>query len=94
MAEFAAGEFGGIDLLVNNAAIYGHMQVDPLLSVDLDYYNQFMSVNRTARSHCARACHPHMVGAAGALSSTSLPPPRGWTRATTGCQGRHQRPDQ
>src|SRR6202451_1859336 len=45
MAEFAAGEFGGIDFLVNNAAIYGQMQFDLLLSVDWDYYKKFLGVN-------------------------------------------------
>ena len=31
--------------LVNNAAIYGDMQFDLLISVDWDYYRRFMSVN-------------------------------------------------
>jgi len=37
MAQLAADQFGGIDFLVNNAAIYGEMQFDLLLSVDWDY---------------------------------------------------------
>ena len=37
--------WGGIDGLVNNAAIYGAMQFDLLISVDWDYYRKFMSVN-------------------------------------------------
>ncbi|MEI5673958.1 MULTISPECIES: SDR family oxidoreductase [unclassified Nocardioides] len=37
--------YGGIDGLVNNAAIYGEMQFDLLISVDWDYYRKFMSVN-------------------------------------------------
>lgn len=39
------GEYGGIDGLVNNAAIYGAMQFDLLITVDWDYYRKFMSVN-------------------------------------------------
>lgn len=39
------GEYGGIDGLVNNAAIYGAMQFDLLITVNWDYYRKFMSVN-------------------------------------------------
>ncbi|MCW2799289.1 MAG: short-chain dehydrogenase, partial [Aeromicrobium sp.] len=39
------GEWGGIDGLVNNAAIYGAMEFDLLITVDWDYYRKFMSVN-------------------------------------------------
>ncbi len=38
-------EWGGIDGLVNNAAIYGAMEFDLLITVDWDYYRKFMSVN-------------------------------------------------
>src|SRR3984885_752991 len=61
MAEFAAGEFGGIDFLVNNAAIYGQMQFDLLLSVDWDYYKKFVGVNLDGALVCTRACYQHMV---------------------------------
>src|SRR5215203_269392 len=45
MADATAAAYGGIDLLVNNAAIYGDMEFDLLISVDWDYYRKFMSVN-------------------------------------------------
>src|ERR1700683_187773 len=61
MAEFAAGEFGGIDFLVNNAAIYGQMQFDLLLSVDWDYYKKFLGVNMDGALACTRPCHQHNV---------------------------------
>jgi 3-oxoacyl-[acyl-carrier protein] reductase len=61
MAAFAAGEFGGIDFLVNNAAIYGQMQFDLLLSVDWDYYKRFVGVNLDGALACTRACYQHMV---------------------------------
>ena len=48
--------FGGIDLLVNNAAIYGGMQLDTLLTVDWDYYRRFMSVNMDGALVVTRAC--------------------------------------
>lgn len=65
MAAFAAERFGGIDYLVNNAAIYGSMKFDLLLTVDWDYYKKFMSVNMDGALLCTRACLPHMQARGG-----------------------------
>ncbi|MEZ5323128.1 MAG: SDR family oxidoreductase [Microthrixaceae bacterium] len=61
MAEATVRRFGGIDHLVNNAAIYGTMQFDLLLTVDWEYYRRFMSVNMDGALLCTRACTPHMT---------------------------------
>jgi NAD(P)-dependent dehydrogenase (short-subunit alcohol dehydrogenase family) len=60
MAAAAVDRFGGIDHLVNNAAIYGDMQFDLLLTVSWDYYRRFMSVNMDGALLCSRAVWPHM----------------------------------
>lgn len=60
MAALAADRFGGIDYLVNNAAIYGDMQFDTLLAVDWDYYKSFMGVNLDGALACTRACYQHL----------------------------------
>jgi len=60
MAAQAVAEFGGIDYLVNNAAIFGGMKLDGLLTVDWDYYRKFMSVNLDGALVCTRAVFPHM----------------------------------
>jgi NAD(P)-dependent dehydrogenase (short-subunit alcohol dehydrogenase family) len=52
--------FGGIDGLVNNAAIYGSMQFDLLISVDWDYYRRFMSVNMDGALVMTRAVYPEL----------------------------------
>ena len=65
MATLAADRFGGIDYLVNNAAIYGTMQFDLLLSVDWDYYKQFMGVNMDGALACTRACYRAMADRGG-----------------------------
>ncbi len=52
--------FGGLDLLVNNAAIYGGMKIDSLLNVDWDYYRRFMSVNLDGALVMTRACYKAM----------------------------------
>lgn len=60
MAALAVEHFGGIDYLVNNAAIYGSMKLDMLLTVDWDYYKSFMGVNMDGALACTRACYEHM----------------------------------
>ncbi len=65
MAARAVEEYGGIDLLVNNAAIYGEMQFDLLISVDWDYYRRFMSVNLDGALVVTRACFGHMQARGG-----------------------------
>jgi len=60
LAEATVAAYGGIDLLVNNAAIYGDMQFDLLITVDWDYYRKFMSVNMDGALVVTRAVFPHM----------------------------------
>jgi 3-oxoacyl-[acyl-carrier protein] reductase len=60
MADAAVTQFGGIDYLVNNAAIFGGMQLDLLLTVDWEYLNRFLSVNLLGALNCVRACYPAM----------------------------------
>ncbi len=60
MAAETVDAYGGIDLLVNNAAIYGDMAFDLLITVDWDYYRRFMSVNMDGALVVTRAVYPHM----------------------------------
>ncbi|ACY98137.1 MULTISPECIES: SDR family oxidoreductase [Thermomonospora] len=60
MADAAVAAYGGIDYLVNNAAIYGGMQIESLMKVDLGYYRRFMAVNMDGALHCTRAVHKAM----------------------------------
>jgi NAD(P)-dependent dehydrogenase (short-subunit alcohol dehydrogenase family) len=65
MAAATVEAFGGIDLLVNNAAIYGGMKLDLLLTVPWDYYRSFMAVNMDGALIVTRACYPHMKARGG-----------------------------
>jgi len=58
MVEHAVGSFGGLDYLVNNAAIFGGMQLDLLLTVDWAYLERFLSVNMLGALNCVRAAYP------------------------------------
>lgn len=57
----AVEQLGGVDLLVNNAAIYGDMQFDLLITVDWDYYKKFMSVNMDGALVMTRAAYAEMA---------------------------------
>ena len=61
MAAAAVEAFGGIDHLVNNAAIYGDMAFDLLITVDWDYYRKFMSVNLDGALVMTRAVYPEIA---------------------------------
>jgi 3-oxoacyl-[acyl-carrier protein] reductase len=56
MAGRVTAEWGGIDFLVNNAAIFGDMKMVGLLGADWDYYQKFMNVNMNGALLCTRAC--------------------------------------
>jgi 3-oxoacyl-[acyl-carrier protein] reductase len=61
LAARTVAELGGIDFLVNNAAIFGTMKMASLLDVDWAYYRKFMDVNMDGALLCTRACAPEMA---------------------------------
>ncbi|MCD2115895.1 MULTISPECIES: SDR family oxidoreductase [Rhodococcus] len=63
--------YGGIDHVVNNAAIYGGMKLDLLLTVPWDYYKKFMSVNLDGALNVTRAVWPHMTKNGGSIVNQS-----------------------
>ncbi|MEV6360729.1 SDR family oxidoreductase [Nocardia asteroides] len=71
LAAFTTETFGGIDHLVNNAAIYGTMKLDLLLTVPWDYYKHFMSVNLDGALNVTRAVWPVMAKSGGSIVNQS-----------------------
>ena len=65
LADHVAAEWGGIDFLVNNAALFGGMRLEGLLDMDLAYYHRFMNINLNGALLCVRACLPYMMGRPG-----------------------------
>ena len=61
MAERVRTEFGGADILVNNAAIYAGIKLDPVLTVDIDYWRKVFSVNLDGALLCSQALAPQMI---------------------------------
>ncbi len=71
LAAAAVETYGGIDYLINNAAIFGTMKLDFLFTVDWDYYKKFMAVNMDGALLCARACHAHMKPGSAIVNQSS-----------------------
>ena len=68
MAAETVERFGGIDHLVNNAAIFGDMELAGLTSVDYDYLDRFLKVNLLGTLHATRSS----MGAMGAGGGGSI----------------------
>ncbi len=57
MVGSVAGEFGGVDIVVNNAAIY---PLRPWTEIEEEEWDRVMAVNLKGYFLCARAAYPHM----------------------------------
>ena len=71
MADAAVAAYGGIDHLVNNAAIYGEMTLQPLMKIDPEYYRRFMEVNVNGTLWCTRACCEALADGGGSIVNQS-----------------------
>jgi NAD(P)-dependent dehydrogenase (short-subunit alcohol dehydrogenase family) len=58
MVEYAVKEFGGLDILVNNAALMAEISYGPIAEYPLDEWNRIMSVNLTGALVCTQAAVP------------------------------------
>lgn len=74
MAERTAAEFGRIDVLVNNAALYGGLHGGRFDQLDPAEWDACMNVNVTGIWNCCKAAVPHMREAGGGsiINITSL----------------------
>ena len=61
MAEIAKTEFGGIDVLVNNAALMMQIPRVPLSEFPLDWWDRVMKVNVAGALICIQAVVPTMI---------------------------------
>jgi len=64
MAAFAQAQYGGVDILVNNAAFMKAVGA-PLLTYPLELWRATMDVNVSGTLHCIRAVAPLMIARGG-----------------------------
>ena len=60
MAQAASDAFGGVDILVNNAALMAELGYLPATDIPLDQWNRIMDVNLTGALNCAQVIVPLM----------------------------------
>ena len=71
MAKATIDRFGSINILVNNAAIFGNLTLRPFTEISTEEYNQVMQVNATGPFHCIKAVFPYMKGKGGKIINIS-----------------------
>jgi len=60
MAQAASDAFGGVDILVNNAALMAELGYLPAIDIALDQWKRILDVNLTGALVCAQAIVPLM----------------------------------
>ncbi|MEC7463007.1 MAG: 3-oxoacyl-ACP reductase family protein [Pseudomonadota bacterium] len=60
MVEKTLDKFGGIDVLVNNAALWVHVPAKPILEIEKTEWDQILDVNINGTFLCTKAVVPHM----------------------------------
>jgi NAD(P)-dependent dehydrogenase (short-subunit alcohol dehydrogenase family) len=60
LAAETLARFGRIDVLVNNAAVYGTLQRRPFMEIPVEEWDRVMAVNLRGLFLCARAVFPAM----------------------------------
>ena len=63
LAADVRARFGGCHIVVNNAAIYHSMRLDPQLTVDIDYWRKIFSVNLDGPLLVTQALAPMLIEA-------------------------------
>ena len=67
MADAAVAEFGGIDILVNNAAMFASLKGGPLTDLTVERWDKTMAVNVKGAWLCIKAVVPHMRAGGGGV---------------------------
>ena len=61
MVQRATDEFGGVDILINNAALMKEIPMESILTLPLDWWERVMRVNVMGALVCSRAVVPSML---------------------------------
>lgn len=65
MVQAATDAFGGVDILVNNAALMSEIPMQSILTLPLDWWERVMKVNVMGALVCSRAVVPSMLARGG-----------------------------
>jgi NAD(P)-dependent dehydrogenase (short-subunit alcohol dehydrogenase family) len=65
MVERAVAEFGGVDILINNAAIFAKLASKKFTEISTEEFDAVMAVNVRGPFECAKAVTPAMIARGG-----------------------------
>jgi NAD(P)-dependent dehydrogenase (short-subunit alcohol dehydrogenase family) len=71
LAKAAADRFGRIDILINNAAVFGGIVLKPFTEITSEEYKRVMEINTSGAFHCIKAVFPYMKGSGGKIINIS-----------------------
>jgi len=71
LAQVVKDQYGKIDYLVNNAALFGNLDFNPLMTVDLGYLQKVVNVNMLGAVVMTRAVVPHMSSGGSIVNQSS-----------------------
>ena len=60
MVDVAVKTYGGVDILVNNAALMVELGSEQAVNIDIDQWNRILDVNLTGALRCVQATVPEM----------------------------------
>lgn len=60
MAKAAFDRFGAIDILINNAAMFGSLILKPFTEIPSEEFKQVVDTNTSGAFHCIKAVFPYM----------------------------------
>ena len=71
LAKAASDRFGSIDILINNAAIFGDLVTGPFIEISDEEWRRVMDVNAGGPFRCTKAVFPYMKDKGGKIVNVS-----------------------
>jgi NAD(P)-dependent dehydrogenase (short-subunit alcohol dehydrogenase family) len=71
LAKAASDRFGSVDILVNNAAIFGDLVTGPFMEISDEEWRRVMDVNAGGPFRCTKAVFPYMKDKGGKIVNVS-----------------------
>ncbi|MDR3066448.1 MAG: SDR family oxidoreductase [Comamonas sp.] len=71
LIDAAVRQFGGLDVLINNAGVSAHALFEQVSAQDLGWYEKVMRINLWGSVWCTHAALPHLKASRGAIVAVS-----------------------
>jgi NAD(P)-dependent dehydrogenase (short-subunit alcohol dehydrogenase family) len=71
IAKAAFDRFGAINILINNAAVFGNIILKPFTEVTSEEFKRVMEINTSGAFHCIKAVFPYMKKKGGKIINIS-----------------------